>query len=72
MDEKVAEMFDTHLINVALAGLSITAGAAILIAAAIIGIAAIRLHGKTRRVSTVTAAPVTAAATQPAPERLAA
>ena len=73
MDEKVAEMFDTHLINVALAGLSITAGVAILIAAAIIGIAAIRLHGQPRRVSTVTAAPVSAsAAAQPAPERLAA
>jgi hypothetical protein len=42
-------MFDTHLINVALVGLSISAGVAILIAAAIIGIAAARLHRKASR-----------------------
>jgi len=42
-------MFDTHLINVALVGLSISAGVAILIAAAIIGVAAIRSHRKTTR-----------------------
>jgi hypothetical protein len=45
----VDEMFDTHLINVALVGLSVSAGVAILIAAAIIGIAAIRLHRRTTR-----------------------
>jgi hypothetical protein len=47
--EKVAEMFDTHLINVALTGLGIAAGVAIAIAAAILGIAAARLHNKTSR-----------------------
>jgi hypothetical protein len=64
-------MFDTHLINVALAGLSITAGVAILIAAAIIGVATTRLrHG-----SAVTGAPISTTAAAPAPavpERLAA
>jgi hypothetical protein len=40
-------MFDTHLINVALAGLGMATGAAIAIAAAIIGIAAARLRNKT-------------------------
>lgn len=34
--------FDTHLINVALAGLGISAGIAVLIAVAIIGIVAIQ------------------------------
>ena len=66
-------MFDTHLINVALAGLSVTAGVAILIALAIVGVASTRLrHG-----SAVTGSPAStstaAAAPAPAvPERLAA
>ncbi len=42
-------MVDAHLINIALAGLGISAGAAIVIAAAIIGISAIVLHGRSRR-----------------------
>jgi hypothetical protein len=65
-------MFDTHLINMALAGLSISAGAAILIAIAIIGIAAIVLHAKARRGSTVSATASTTPAAPAEPERLAA
>ena len=45
-------MVDTHLINIALAGLGISAGVAVLIAAAIIGISAIVLHGRARRGTT--------------------
>jgi hypothetical protein len=45
----VDEMVDAHLINIALAGLGISAAAAIVIAAAIIGISAIVLHGRSRR-----------------------
>ncbi len=41
-------MGDMHLINLALAGISVSAGAAILVAVAIIGFAALRLHGKSR------------------------
>jgi len=39
-------MVDSQLLNIALAGIAISAGAAILIAAAIIGISAIVLHGR--------------------------
>ncbi len=42
-------MVDTHLINIALAGLGISAGAAILIAVAIIAISAIVLNGRKHR-----------------------
>jgi hypothetical protein len=45
----VDEMVDTHLINLALTSFGITAGVAILIAASIIGIAALRLRGKSTR-----------------------
>jgi len=41
-------MVDTQLLNIALAGLGISAGIAIVIAAAIIGISAIVLHGRSR------------------------
>lgn len=39
-------MFDTHLINMAMASLGICAGAAILIAAAIVGIVAWHRHDR--------------------------
>ena len=42
-------MVDTHLINIALAGLGLSAGVAVLIAAAIIGISAVVLHGRKQR-----------------------
>jgi hypothetical protein len=42
----VDEMVDMHLINIAVAGLGISAAVAIAIAAAIIGISAIVLHGR--------------------------
>jgi hypothetical protein len=45
----VDEMVDTHLINVALAGLGLSAGIAVLIAVAIIGISAIVLSARTPR-----------------------
>ncbi len=45
-------MVDTHLINIALAGLGISAGVALAIAVAIIGISAIVLHGREQRHST--------------------
>jgi hypothetical protein len=50
-------MFDTHLINVALVGLSVSAGVAILIAAAIIAVAALRLHRRTTRIGKPVARP---------------
>ncbi len=65
LDEKVDKMFDTHLINMALAIMSISTGAAILIAAAIIGIAAIVLHGKARPGSTASVTPASAAPKAP-------
>jgi predicted membrane channel-forming protein YqfA (hemolysin III family) len=37
-------LFDTHLVNVALAGLGISAGIAVLIAATIIAVAAVQLR----------------------------
>jgi hypothetical protein len=42
-------MVDTHLINLVVAGLGISAGVAIVIAAVIIGISAIVLHGRKQR-----------------------
>lgn len=42
-------MIDLHLINTALAAMGISAGAAVVIAAAIIAIAAIRLRGSAQR-----------------------
>ncbi len=55
-------MGDTHLLNLALAGIGISAGTAIVIAAAIIGIAALRLHFTMRTTSAVTTSTVTTSA----------
>lgn len=66
--EKVTEMGDTHLLNLALAGFGISAAAAIVLALAIIGIAALTLRNKaatgteSARLATVPAA----GSTQPA------
>jgi hypothetical protein len=49
--------FDTHLINVAMAGIGISAGVAVLIALAVIGSFAWWQHNKTHAVP-VTAQPV--------------
>jgi hypothetical protein len=73
----VDEMVDTHLINVALAGLGISAGIAVLIAVAIIGISAIVLHGRTPRSGKLSLAHSAVAghrtlAATPAPQRRAA
>jgi hypothetical protein len=57
----VDEMVDTHLINVALAGLGISAGIAVMIAFAIIGISAIVLHARTPRSGKLTLAHATVA-----------
>ncbi len=61
--------FDTHLINVALAGLGISAGIAILMAVATIGTAATQLRRRSSGGSTLTAVPAHAASAQPARER---
>ncbi len=51
--------FDTHLINLAMAGIGISAGVAVLIAAAIIGVFAWWKHDKAQGLaSTSTAEPI--------------
>ncbi len=64
-------MGDMHLLNLALAGLGISAATAIVIAAAIIGIAALRPHFRTRATaaSPLTAAPIAAPAMATTPTR---
>jgi hypothetical protein len=62
-------MFDTHLINVALASFGISAGAAILIAAAIIGIVAWHRHDRLSGSRRLTVVPAHAPAGQTARER---
>lgn len=61
--------FDTHLINVALAGLGTSAGIAILIALAIIGIATTQLRRKSSGGNKLTAVPADATSSQKARER---
>jgi hypothetical protein len=53
------EMIDFHLINVVLASLGISAAAAVLIAAAVIGIAAVGRHQAAARRGQPTPAPAT-------------
>ena len=62
-------MFDTHLINVALAGLGISAGVAVLIAVAIMGIVAWHRSDGLRASRTLTAVPAQAPAAHTARER---
>lgn len=62
-------MFDTHLINMALAGLGISAGIAVLIAVAIIGVAALHFRERSAGGTKLTSLPAKTPAAHTVSER---